>query len=83
MVFWDVSFISLVMNLAIMIAGFLVYRKNGSLPALYFAIAYIFFIIPRISYLMHIQGLQDLFIFTRIVACCIEIYAVYLLGKRK
>ena len=83
MVFWDISFVSLVMSFIVMIIGFLAYKKNGSVPALLIGISYIFYIIPRIAYLMQITHFDRFLVFLRVIAYSIELAAVILLGKKQ
>ncbi|HBR71084.1 TPA: hypothetical protein DIC20_04940 [Candidatus Dependentiae bacterium] len=83
MFFWDISLVSLVMSLIIMVTGFWVYKKNGSIAALLIGIAYIFFITPRIAYLMHVSGMVYTFIFLRVIGYILELIAVIRLGYKK
>ena len=84
MIFWDISFISLVMSFVIAVTSFFVYKKAGSKSALFIGIAYIFFILPRAAYLGGFtMGHSAIFVFMRFIAYSLEIYAVILLGKKR
>lgn len=84
MFFWDISLISLVMSLLIMVTGFWVYRRNGSISALLIGISYIFFITPRIAYLIHItEDMGLFFIFLRVIGYVLELIAIIRLGYKK